>query len=75
MMRTSNWMEFPRDRGGNMGVSKNRATVPENGWFIMEKPIEVDYFGGTIFFGNTHIESLICHQHRTRVVEILSRPP
>ena len=43
---------FPSDGGHHTGVSKNRGT--QNGWFIMEKPIKMGWFGGTIIFGNTH---------------------
>ena len=36
-----------------MGVSKNIGT--QNGWFTMENPILIGWFGGTIIFGNTQI--------------------
>ena len=38
----------------HMGVSKTRDTPK---WMvkIMENPIKMDDFGGTIIFGNTHI--------------------
>ena len=32
-----------------------KIRVPENGWFTMENPIEMDDLGGTPIFGNTHI--------------------
>ena len=33
-----------------MDVSKNRGKTPQNGWFIMENPIKMGWFGGTIIF-------------------------
>ncbi len=38
-----------------MGVNP-KIGVPQNGWFIMENPIQMDDLGGnTTIFGNTHI--------------------
>ena len=37
----------------HMDVSKNRG--PQNGWFIMEHPIKMGWFGCTPIFGNTHM--------------------
>ena len=31
--------------------------VPQNGWFIMENPIKIGWFGGTTIFGNIHIKA------------------
>ena len=37
--------------GGNPKIE-----VPQNGWFIMENPIEMDELGGKLtIFGNIHI--------------------
>ena len=39
-----------------MGVSKNRDTVPQNGWFRKQKPIKNGWFGGkTHYFRETSI--------------------
>ena len=32
--------------------------VPQNGWCIWKTPIKMDDLGGTIIFGNTHIQVL-----------------
>ena len=32
-----------------------RIGVPQNGWFIMENPIKVEWFGGTTILGNPHM--------------------
>ena len=30
--------------------------VPQNGWCIMKNPFKMDDLGGTIIFGNTHLD-------------------
>ena len=53
----ANFLEHQLPTTHYMGVSKNRG-VPQNGWFIMEHPIEMDQFGGTTIFGNIHISEV-----------------
>ena len=37
-----------------------KIKAPQNGWFIMENPIKMDYLGGKpTIFGNTHICSYV----------------
>ena len=43
---------------GDIIVSKwmfPKIGVPQNGWFIMETPINMDDLGGTPIFGNTQM--------------------
>ena len=35
--------------------------VPQNGWFIMENPIKMGWFGGTNIFGNIHMGIPTCY--------------
>ena len=32
-----------------------KIVVPQNGWFVMENPIKMGWFGGTTIFGNIHV--------------------
>ena len=41
----------------NVGVSKNRGT--QKGWFLMENPIKMGWFGGTTIFGTPHVKNLL----------------
>ena len=48
-------------QGIHMGVSKNSGT-PKGMVKIMEIPIKNGWFGGTIIFGNTHIQLFIDYE-------------
>ena len=39
--------------------------VPQNGWFIMENPIKMGWFGGTTIFGNIHINLWMISLYRS----------
>ena len=56
----------------HVDVSKNRGT--QNGCFIMENPIKMGWFGGTIIFGNTHVNDRNIFKWKSPRVEVLSFP-
>ena len=42
--------------------------VLQNGWFIMENPIEMNYLGGNPILGHLHIATFWQPQNRCRTV-------
>ena len=44
-----------------------KILAPQNGWFIMENPIKMGWFGGTAILGNTHIKTQVIHLSHTLI--------
>ena len=51
----SHWGATPLSDG-------NQWKIPQNGWFIMENPIKMGWFGGINFFRFGPIEASSCHR-------------